>query len=264
MVEHLLKEIGLKDNEVKIYLTLLKNKRLTYAQLSDVSTINRTTCYGVVKKLIIYGLADEDLASPVVQIVPLPATNLVEKLGKEQAKLIKQIEVAKRATTELEKIIPKGQFIEPKINYIEDEKIENYLYQRCTTWDKSMHNHDSTMWGFESGQFEQQFVEYIRWYWTRPIAQGISLKFFSDNPDLRNTDANARGIVEFRYCPGIVNFATSVWVMGDFVVMLSLQEKPRYILEIQEPLLARNLREFFKVMWQTTDTLWQTHTRKDA
>lgn len=251
MINELLEKIGLNSKETEVYLTLLKFGNLPASRLVKLTRINRTTIYSVVKNLKSKGLVTEDLASPVALLVGLPPENLLLKLEEDQAKLDKQKELAKRVVSELEKVPGSKGFIEPKISYVPDYDIERYIYARTDIWDKSLKKTDSTMWGFQDSIFEKRFRDYIFWYWKRPLANGMKLRFISDNPNFSKEFKNPSTERQIRYWENGIDFTSTVWVYGEYLCFLNLKEKPNYLIEIYEPLLAENMRLFFKTLWQT-------------
>lgn len=261
LVETLLLEIGLTTNEIKIYLTLLKYGPITYNETSQYTSINRTTCYAVAKKLIQQGLAKEDLGQAVVKLVPEPPNALLDKLNKEQTALIKRIELAKRASYELAQFVPQAARPEPRLVYIEEQHITNYLYQRTSKWMQSAKQEDGFVWGFESAQFETDYAEWIQWYWQQPESKGIALRLFSDESTARKQAvSNAPGLADFQLIPDI-DFTTDIWIYGVYTIFLSLEKQPRYLIELKEPLLSKNLREFFKALWRATKPHWETASK---
>lgn len=253
LIQQLLLEAGLDKNEIAIYTTLLQYGSLTYSHLTRLSKVRRTTCYAVAARLKLHGLINEDITSPVTLLIALSPHNLLGPLGKQQAQLYKRTEITKRAIAELDKTYGLEQYSEPKLSYVTEDKIEEFLYKRTETWDKSAHKHGSILWGFEASAFEQQYKKYIDWYWQQPLANTMRIKFFGDNPHGRDPNANPPGKSEFKYFPGVVNFSSNIWIYGDYVIILSLEKRPHYIIEMQEPLLAENFRSFFKAIWVTSN-----------
>ncbi len=250
----LLQKVGFTNKEASIYTALLKQGSLSYNQLAETTKINRTTCYSVVKSLMANGLVTEDLGSPVVRIVPRQPTGLLDRLNQDQISLNKKIELTKRAVQELAKLIPGKRTTEPRLTYIEEQEILDFLFKRTEKWNTSVLKYDSTLWGFESAQFELDYKDYIKWFWNEPSSQTLQVKLFSDDASLRNSGVNPKDKVDFRYLPEI-DFTTNIWVYGDYIILLSLEEHPYYLLEMKEPLFARNFREYFKAIWKAHSTL---------
>lgn len=245
----LLEKVGLSEKEATLYVTLLKQGALSYAELSNTTKINRTTCYSVIRSLIHKGLAREDIGSAVVKVLAERPSSLVEKLQKEKTVLEHKTELAKRAAFELDRLIPGKRTSEPRLTHIGETEIEDFLYKRTEKWNTSALSYDGVLWGFESAEFERDYQEYIRWFWREPSSERITIKFFSDDQHLRQTGANPKEKADFKYLPEI-NFTTNIWIYGDYIILLSLEEHPHYLLEMKEPLFARNFREYFKAMWK--------------
>ena len=47
-----------------------------------------------------------------------------------------------------------------------------------------------------------------------------------------------------------VDFTSSVWVGGEYLVMIVTKQHPFYLLEIHDATLSHNMREVFKKMWR--------------
>jgi hypothetical protein len=178
----------------------------------------------------------------------------LDALQKEQAILNKKAELTKRTVLELEKLVPGKRTNEPRLTYIEEQEILDFLFKRTEKWNTSIVKYDNTLWGFESANFESDYQDYIQWFWAEPSSQQIQVKLFSDNQALRDTGVNPFDKVEFKYLPEI-DFTTNIWIYGDYIILLSLEEHPYYLLEMKEPLFARNFREYFKAVWNAHNTM---------
>jgi carboxypeptidase C (cathepsin A) len=44
-------------------------------------------------------------------------------------------------------------------------------------------------------------------------------------------------------------FNETTWVVGNYVIFLVLNQKPEYMVEIHDPVMARNMRNLFKAIW---------------
>ena len=56
METSLLREIGLTDNEIRIYIELLKQGEALASELANRTKVNRTLTYQILNKLIEWGL----------------------------------------------------------------------------------------------------------------------------------------------------------------------------------------------------------------
>ena len=78
-----LKDIGLNDKEVKVYVTLLKSGRLRPSALSKLTGINRATIYHTAKDLVNRGLIAEDLGGATIYLTALPPENLKQIIERQ-------------------------------------------------------------------------------------------------------------------------------------------------------------------------------------
>ncbi len=45
------------------------------------------------------------------------------------------------------------------------------------------------------------------------------------------------------------NFTANTWVCGDYLILISTHQRPFYLIEIHDAMLAYNIRELFKKLW---------------
>src|SRR5581483_10778664 len=96
-----LREIGLNDKEIKIYMALLKSGRMTPAALAKLSKISRPTVYNIAKSLLSKGIIAEDLGGKTLYLIPLPPESLKEIIEKPKRELEEKEKVVKKLIGEL-------------------------------------------------------------------------------------------------------------------------------------------------------------------
>lgn len=108
----LLKTADLKDEEIKIYLLLLKLKKTTAAEISELSGIHFVNVYRALKKLKEKGLIKSSpINSKQSEYSPLSLQNLISQIKNEKQKLSKLEEGLKN--------------IDPLLSYLNiDEEID--------------------------------------------------------------------------------------------------------------------------------------------
>lgn len=250
----LLEKLGFSEKEALIYVKILENPGISYAQLSSSTNINRTTCYSVVKQLAHKGFVVEDLGNKVVKLLAKDPDTLSVFFQNQHKETQKNLEIAIRASQELKRVLPKSTNPEPRLTYIEESKIKDYLYARTPLWNNSALKKDQTVWGFESAQFGLDFQDYIQWFWTLESSRGITLNFFTDHEKIVKQRKDVLENIHFKYTLP-VDYKTNIWIYGNFTILQSLEEKPNYLIEVYEPLLSQNFRSFFKAMWLTSENL---------
>ncbi len=86
-IKEILKELGLSDKEIKIYLTLLKLGQSTVNLIAKKANLNRVTCYDVLKYLQEKGLVSYVIKSGVKYFESAEPRKLLGDLQEKQAKL---------------------------------------------------------------------------------------------------------------------------------------------------------------------------------
>ena len=84
MIHDLLKQLDFNEKERDIYLAVLKNGKITPAEVAKITRINRTTVYSVSSDLIKRGVIAEDLGGRIRYLVARPPEDLSEILRKDE------------------------------------------------------------------------------------------------------------------------------------------------------------------------------------
>ncbi|MFA6549496.1 MAG: helix-turn-helix domain-containing protein [Candidatus Margulisiibacteriota bacterium] len=250
MIEELLAKLDFNDKQTTIYLAVLKYGKITPAMLAEVTKLNRTTVYSVTKELVASGVIGEDLGSSHLYLVAKPPQDLELLVKKGERELEEKRAIAKKAIAELQTIAKTTKYPIPKIIFIQEEEVENHLYRATPKWDESILQYDGTWWGFQDHTFVQHYEDWIDWYWQTGSKPSTRLKLLSNEAaeQIKKKKFERRQI---RFWKESHDFQATTWILGDFVVMIVTRERPRYLVEIHDAVLANDLREVFKGIWKT-------------
>jgi hypothetical protein len=252
MVENVLAELGLGAKETQVYLTVLRNGKITPAQIARLTKINRTTVYSLAKELIDKGIITEDLASPTRHLVALPPDDLMNLAKQEEDRLEQKRKVIEGAIGELKEVTKGVKYSIPKITFIGEEEISRYLHKRTPTWNASAKASGQASWGFQDSTLVQHYGDWIEWYWKQPSSKNIAGYFLAEDSkhskEFTETRAkHARRHIKY-WQPG-VDFTSTMWAIGESVILLSTANEPHYLVEIVDNALAENMRIMFKGLW---------------
>lgn len=252
MINDILKKLEFGDKEIDVYLAILKHGKITPADLAKATGVNRTTVYSVSKELIHKGVIAEDLGGSVLYFVASPPQNINQIVKKAEKKLEEKRELANNAIKELAALVGQTKYSIPKIVFIAEDDLENYLYKQTPVWNESMLAQDKTWWGFQDNGFVRYYEKWIDWYWDSGISKEINLKLLSNESaeDLKGKKYPHRKI---KFWNKSKDFNATVWIIGDYLVMIVTSQEPRYLVEIHDTTLADNLRLFFKGIWSELD-----------
>ncbi len=250
MINELLAKIGLNEKEIQVYLTVLQQGKITPTALSKVVGINRTTVYSTAKELVTKGLIREDLTSPVISLIARPLEDLEVMVEQEEREVRKKKELAKRAIHELQSVVKTQTFALPKIVFVPENELESYLYKQTTTWNESINKRDGYYWGFQDQTFVENYEKWIDWYWdnAKPEIKGLHLLSNEVAEQIKKRKFAKRQI---RFWAQSKNFTATTWIQGDYVTMIVTNQHPHYLVDIHDAVLAHNLREVFKGIWET-------------
>ncbi len=252
MLNDLLRQLNFSEKEIKIYLAILEHGKITPAELAKNTGINRTTIYTIAKELIKRGIISEDLGEKPSQLVALPPQELESITKNEEKQLDQKRQIIDKAIGELQNIAKATKYVVPKIVFIDEEHLEDYLYKQGPKWNESILTADGTWWGFQDPTFVEHYQDWIDAYWKLPSSSKVSLK-------LLTTEAEIEEEMEKRNYPNrkmkfwkSANFTGSTWINGDHLIMIVTNKRPHYLVEIHDKVLAHNMRELFKGIWSTS------------
>lgn len=179
MIQESLTKLGLTEKEALIYLTMLEQGKASHGAIARLTKINRTTVYSVAKELADKGLIAEDLGAVTTYLVALPPGEIQNLLAKREKELHEQKQVASELIGQLQQITQHTQYTIPKINFVEEKKLEDYLYKRTPTWHESILQYDGVWWGFQDPSFVEHYEKWIDWQWQTAASPKISLKLLT-------------------------------------------------------------------------------------
>lgn len=254
MATEILKQLGFSDKEVKVYLAILQQGKVTPAAVAELAHLNRSTVYSIAKTLIKKGVISEDLGGKMRYLLARSPEDLALIIDKEAKRLEDKKKMVNNAIHELQAFTKGTQYSIPKIVFIPGDELENYLYKQSPVWNESILKKDktATWWGFQDRYFVSHYEGWIDWYWETSAPKEISLKLLSNESaeEIKEKKFSQRKIKFFK---GGGDFTGTVWINGDYVIMIVCAKRPHYLVEIHDELLAHNLREVFKGTWKTVE-----------
>ncbi len=249
MIETLLAKLGFGEKEIKIYLTILQNGKITPANISLLTKINRTTVYSITKELLERGVIKEDLGSEQRYLLAVPPQEWDVLIKKEEKKLVEKKNLMEETIKELGKFAEHTKYAVPKIVFVAEEDIENHLYKQTPVWNKSILQYDKVWWGFQDASLVRYFETWIDWYWQSECSEKIEVKLVS-NESAENLKKKKFSKRHIKFWKEGKDFTATTWISGDYVIMVVTSVRPHYLVEIYDTVLAHNLREVFKGVWK--------------
>lgn len=250
MLEELLQKIGFSEREALVYVVLVKQGRLSPVQLSRLTKIKRTTIYSILKELIEKDLVAQDLTHKNQLVYALPVQQLITLVGKQEREVNKRKELTKRAVSELDAVTTGSKFSIPRTSFISEEQIESFLYEQTDKWNQSILQYDKTMWGFSSAKYVSEYFEYMVWFWEHAPKE-LELKLLGDDLEVEQKLSKKFPKRKIKVATPPFHFTASTIICGDYILLVTTKQRPYYLIEIYDVVLAQNLRELYKRMWQS-------------
>lgn len=253
-IQQILKNLGLNDKEIKVYLALFKSGKIKPAALAKITKLNRATLYSIAGNLLAKGIIAEDISSKSLHYVPLPPSTL-ENILEQMRREVKDKELLiKAAIGELNLITAEKLYPVPKIVFIEENDLEKFLFDNMVKWEKAVIESDRIWWGFQDHSFVENYEKWIDATWETPQAKNFRGQIFTNVSDIEKKQAKKyfKDKRSTRFMEGL-NFTASIWAGGDYLVMINTRQHPFYLVEIHDAALTYNMREMFKKLWALSD-----------
>lgn len=249
MIKTLLEKIGLSSKETAVYLALLEKGKASASTLSKATDINRTTVYSVSRELIKKGIISQDRGTKNGYLVALPPEDLHKYIQAQRRAISKKENLVEKAIEELRALPLSQDYSIPRVRFVDGVEIEDFLYKQAPIWFKSGLAHGNVMWGFQDHSLLEAFPEWVDFYWKR-APDGHQLNF------LANTQEQELPIKEKRiegrspkYIDKNHDFTTTQGVIGDYYFLIMTHQKPYYMVQIHDPVVAHNMREAFRLLY---------------
>jgi sugar-specific transcriptional regulator TrmB len=249
MNKELFEKLGFSPNEIAIYKALLKTREVAPVELARLTGIKRTTCYSLARGLAEKGFLYEDATKRPKKFVLVPPSEL-KSIIEHEKKLAEEREIALGQFTEqLTQYEAKTSYPVPEIRFIEESKLEEFLYKRSNVWVSSIEEHDNIWWGYQDSVFAEKYIDWIKSFWKGRPAD-FEVRLLSNQSDVDKALAEKYKKRIIKILPDATDFQSTIWVTGDYVIFIYCRETPMHVLEIHSTLLARDLRTIFKKMWE--------------
>ncbi|HEU0080756.1 MAG TPA: helix-turn-helix domain-containing protein [Candidatus Paceibacterota bacterium] len=253
MINELLSRIGFSEKEIQVYLCVLENGKIAPAAVASLTNIKRPTVYAVAKELIKKGAITEDLQGTSAYLLALPPEELMHAFENEERAIMEKKKAIKSLAKELESIPRSKSYSVPKMRFIDEYSLKDFLYRQTPVWHENMvRTGNTTYWGFQDHTLVEN-KEYQEWidFWWKTAPKEIDLKLIS------NDSAIEEQMKEKRYDRRIIKFwkkdlkfSASNHVVGDYVLFIMTKQRPHYLVEIHDAVYAENLRQLFKNLWE--------------
>ena len=178
-------------------------------------------------------------------------TALVRMISEERKSLQQRAHIAEELSRNLLPVFQSKGINVPKMQFFEGKAaIESMLYDNTLEWIESAIKHDGSMWGYQDATFVPQYMNWLEFYWSSMKSTHVRLlsKVTDGDKKIKVKVPNR----EIRELKQKYEFSSSVWIVGEFIVVLQTRNSPHYAFQIKDRALSENLRFIYKTLWQNS------------
>lgn len=233
-----LKEFGLSDNEVKIYLALIKTGETTAQSIAKNADIPRTTAYHLLEGLIQKGLVSfivKESKKYFQATNPKKLVNILDEKKKLMQEIIPQLMDISNTIKEKPKVMVyegvKG--IRAVLKDILEEKKIIYHVGEIISMQKV---------------FAHAFPQFI----TERIKRKIMIKIIGKKEEELHKELIKNAKKEFRefvFVPKEYKFKASIFIYAKKVIIFNIIKEPYYAIVIENEDFYETQKNMFEMMW---------------
>lgn len=241
MNKQLLREIGLTETEIKIYLELLSLGATSVGKIVEETGIYRKNLYDALNKLIEKGLVTYVVENKIKFFQPKNPDNLIRFLEDKKNKIVEKEE-------ELKKELP---ILEERFKVLKPE-IESEIYrgtEGIKTILKECLNYKEVLFIGATGDVENR----LPYFWPNYNKKREKMKILWKLllvPKAKNKPITKSKFYNFKILPEILSGPNVIWIYGDYVANVLWLEKPLAFVT-KHNALSDNYRKYFSYLWKS-------------
>lgn len=254
MYTETLKKLGFDDKEIAVFITVLERGRVAPAVVANITGINRSTVYSVAKSLMERGVLHIDTASEPAYLVVESGDVLENLISKQEIRLNEERKLVTEAKQLLENLPKSKNYSVPKIRFYNERELKSAMYERLPIWsENAVTTGEPSWWGFQDASFTEVFSEWLKDHYKLAPEEIQTHMFTNKKPSEQQIHKQIKDSRRnIKYLDGKKHeFTTTHAVLGDYIVYVMTNEKPYYMIEIHDRVMAHNTREMFKILWES-------------
>lgn len=232
--EKILQEIGLSENEAKIYLALLKLGQSLVSKIVIETRINRTHIYDRLNKLLEKGIVSYAIKSGKKYFRAISPEKLLEKLEEKEK--------------EFRNILPELFMIKKKEVDIDIEVYKSKEGLKTLLNDILKEKKDVFILGF-TGSVAKELEFFYPHFQKQRAKLGIKRKIIADYK-IKKPLLSKETLTKYKFIPEKYQSPSGMWVYGNKTVIF-LPEKELYMILIKSKKVAQLYRNYFNILWKS-------------
>jgi sugar-specific transcriptional regulator TrmB len=242
----ILREIGLTDSEIKVYLALLELGSSNKAPIVKKAGITSSKIYEVMDKLIEKGLASYVLKNKVKYFNAAPPSRIKDYLEEKKAKLSEQEVAFEKFLPSLElkqKLVEKGTDAEVYRGWKGMQTVYNDLLESLKKGE------EYCVFGASKGIDQAKVKSFYTRFNQKRLKQGLKANIIF-NKNAKGNISDAEKNAKVRYLDHTTPSEILIYKNKTAIVLL---EKEPLIILIRGESIADSFRAYFDVMWSIAE-----------
>lgn len=255
MLNELFARLGFTEKEFTVYLALAESGKSAATVLSKRTRIPRATLYAILESLTERGVITRENTSSTTLFRANGPESFTRMVQHQRDEVEERSRAAKQLGELLTPYMKETQYSIPKIQLYEGKpSIESMLYEYLPLWRESYGRvGNDTLWGYQDPTFVESYLRWHNHMWeTRGPNERICL--FSNREHLKEEVSRSIDRREVRALPAGIEFSSSIWIYGEYIVMGMTRSKPHWCVQMKDAVFSANLRAIFQLLWQATFT----------
>lgn len=228
-VEQTLKNLGLSENETKVYLAVLALGKGSASSVADRAGIYRTLAYEVLASLVLRGLVSMVIERRKRIYIAAPPTTLITQLA-EKERAVRQVlpQLDRLYTSKIRK---------PDVSFFLGAEGYKALLDDILAEGKDFCSLGAKL------RMRKSIKYYFSYFVRERVRRGIKARLILDGEPLTTE------LTEFRLVKK--RFPVSTWVYGNKVAIISYSETEPVALLIRNREIARYYKDIFDMLWES-------------
>lgn len=242
MDEKILKEIGLTDAEIKVFIELSKLDSAMASEIAGKVGIYRTNVYDILESLIEKGLVSYIIKANRKHFIASKPQKLLGYLKEKKEKI-------KEQEKQIQELIP----ILLKLKQPKQEELKAEIYrgkEGLKTLLDDMLTERKTIYYLGYSAVSQQIIPYFFIHWhKRRIKMKIKRKIITKE-QMKNSEAVKMQLTEVKFLPDSYNLPISTMIYGNKLWVLIPSDNDHISLLIESKKLSQSFLNYFEYLWK--------------
>lgn len=249
MHEEILREIGLTDSEIRIYLALLQKGTMTKTDVVKASGVSGSKLYEVIDKLVNKGLASITVKNGVKHFDAASPIKIKEYLERKKANL-------ERTEAALEEVLPQLTRLK-QTNFITPDVAVFFGWDGlATVYEEelamSRKNDEVYIIGASKGRQEERLERFFSRYGKKAFLKDLKINVIF-NIEAKNYVKKIEGNLGESYNKRFLfrKTPTEITVIGTTTIITIMHEEPT-VIRIKNKETADSFKQYFKELWKNS------------